>query len=251
MKNKPVLFLVIDSNGTVYQEVDCEINYIKELESCVKYLSNYKDSFDIVCCNIGNSLPQTTQIILKECDVKLLNIVLHDKIHRCSWYNIVLVGEMLEHIYNDRVLLHIDLDMLLMKEIPNDLININPTEVKVARYFDNGRDSNIACTCFIVSYGGSKFYSYWSRYLLENSKEIQEDKAFCEFEEKSIDLMISEQPFSNTNFTINYINKEFMLGNAYAHEFSDDIIFIHCHENQNRAKYMEIYLNGTITNTAN
>ena len=251
MQDKPLLFLVIDINGTVYQEIDCEINYIKELESCVKYLSNYKDSFDVVCCNIGDSLPQTTQTILRDCNVKLLNIVLHDKVTRCSWYNIVLVGEMMEHIYQDRVLLHIDLDMLMMKNIPNDFLDIKPHEVKVARYFNNGRDNNIACTCFIVSHSSIRFYSYWARYLLENSKEISEDKEFCEFEEKSIDLLINQQPFSDSELNISYINKEFMLGNAYAHEYSDDIIFIHCHENQNRAKYMEIYLNGTITNTTN
>lgn len=245
MAKRLIFFTMLELDNNVYQSVEGEINYLKEAVLCFNSLRTKYPKSDnnikIICYNPGSiDIPSSKKDTFKELGVEYIHQPLENRNTHCSWYNVPKIGMKLEKQYPNDILVHIDLDMFMVKHIPDTYLNVKSNEVKIATYSSTSLKPHIACTCFIVSYGKSKFYSIWDSYLLMFADMLSPEsdyKGYCDLEEGIIDIMYHEDMFN-----ISLINDEFMLGNAYSQVATRDTIFIHAHYNQGKEKYIKAYL---------
>ncbi len=173
----------------------------------------------------------------------------------CGYWNVPISGAYMEGIIMEDIIIHIDLDMILIREpteeqltpcqTSNAVVGINEHR-PTAMYpdFMGKRYEHEANTGFILSWRKCGFYKDWWQKLrnMENKGIFnKEDPEYSIWEERVVDLMYFEDNYPIL-FTKNY------QVNGDVSNFSDeeilDILFFHGHKNmeQRNEKLWRTYL---------
>jgi hypothetical protein len=161
----------------------------------------------------------------------------------CGYFYVPFGCEWLENNIKEQLLIHIDLDMILLQEPPPSLFYIQDAIAKIA--IIKGKDRNKRFyvgypinfnTCFIVSFKRDKFYSKWAdaiRRLVPSKDECANDRIFSEWEEHVVDKMYFDE-----GVKIEVIDR-IMIGefwepiDSYDDRAFENIYFIHDHYGTN------------------
>ena len=176
--------------------------------------------------------------------------------YKCGYWNVPLAGMMLEkaNFCKEQILIHIDLDMMLMKAPTDNLLSVCQTSMATiginehrptARYpdFDGKIYPHEANTGFIVSWAGDKFYTKWYKRLADLTKLLdqQNPPEYSIYEERVIDLMHFEE-----GIYMEFVEKYQVNGDVseYTDEEIMNLYFFHGHANmkERNQKYWSIYL---------
>lgn len=255
MNSKYVLFLVVEPDNTTatlkfqkaynFEELgDYIISYEKEALYCIQFWRSKKNNLrDIEIIIINPTKEELSENTLKEFKKYNVNYIKKyfpecDK-YICRWNNIPIVGKWLENNTN-KIIIHIDLDMFLLKSIPEKFLDIRDNELAICAAYpgnihDDGRTRGnytlYSVTCFIISQPSKKFYTKWLLYLEKYVKELGEfdGKKYFDLEEHVVDIMKYEN-----NYSIRYVT-DLMLGRTYHklekidNKIFPNICFIHEH----------------------
>jgi len=245
--DKIALILVVESSknnkGDIVDKYDTgrtEMPYEEEAIMCVKmWRSNGGDYADIpiYAININGNPPSSScQRNLKNQGVTYIERYRPEtKTYPCGYYNVPLACRILERELEEDKLIHIDLDMYLLKPPTKELLHVPPGKLcKIAinewRPTDN-LDEKLTQypfeieTNFMVSKRMSLFYDTWYRELKEKYNEVKYEytpKTLSVFEERICDIMYFDNRYPFEFFKEIYqINHEKMIDrNAF---------FLHCH----------------------
>lgn len=262
---KYILYTIIESDNNIghkshWYDTKTLTSYETEAIQCFdawrNLKSNHLKDIQIICVNpTSQNISNKTLKIFKE-----LNIDYrwdYDKYtdgFKCRYYNVPYIGSKLESEFNnDDILIHIDLDMILLQKIRDEILILNKYEAIVGAYDnDNNFDKRsfkvydkLNVTCWIVSRGGyGQFYSKWWAKLKSVSRYINPEnnwREYCDLEEHVVDLLKYQD-----GLNLKYVD-EFMLGVGYTDiqkhpELANKIVFLHAHEFQNRSKYYKQFL---------
>jgi len=264
---KYLLFTVIESDindghkSQWYNSQHHKISYEQEAIQCFKSwrsLNHELKDINIICINPTNiDISDSTKQIFND-----LNIDYRFEYNstcdsfKCRWYNVPYLGSLLEQEI-DGILIHIDLDMTLLKPLSSKLLNLMDDELAIVGAYDDdnmmdkrnfkiykNNYEKINVTCYIVSNAKNNFYTIWWNKLHKESQKIDPDKhwrEYCDMEEHSVDILKYKDKYN-----IRYVD-QFMLGPGYTSliknpELKNEICFIHAHEFQNKFKYYEEYI---------
>jgi hypothetical protein len=238
-----------------------EIDYEKEAIRCIKSIRSaggkYKDIKIHVINPTKNAVRQETRDYIKSVNNCYYAHVFMKETENydCSWINVAIVGKWLEtdKLCEDKYFLHIDLDMILLKEFDEDLMTLNSGITKVGIYDkDNIYDKRDygyptdAVTCLILSKASDKFYTKWLHKIDEMIAELPEGteaRKYNDIEEVAVDVMAYDdgEPITFVDGT--------MLGPGYLNansikteEQKNKVHFIHAHDYQNPDQYIADWL---------
>jgi len=245
--DKIALMLVVESSknnkGDIVDKYDTgriEIPYEEESIMCVKmWRKNGGDyaNIPIYAININNNPPSIEcQKELKLQGVKYIEQYCpQTKDYPCGYYNVPLACKILERELEEDKLIHIDLDMYLLRPPTKDLLYISPGKLcKIAinewRPTNNLEEKLFQYpfeieTNFMVSKRMTLFYDTWYRKLMEKYNEVKYEyttQTLSVFEERICDIMY---------FNNKYLFEFFKEGYQINHEDKVDknAFFLHCH----------------------
>jgi len=181
-----------------------------------------------------------------------------------GWFNTPLGGKWLEENIEFDKMIHLDLDMILLKEFNKDYLNLGNNIANCAVYDKEYRDDydeingipKDFVTCFIISNKEGKFYNIWweeqlrlqqhyeSNFVLDIKKNEEIWWEYCNCEECAVDIL--------------YYNHKLKIGKIEDCQFGDsqgygnmgyytskgvfsDIHFLHCHINENWKEEIKNY----------
>jgi hypothetical protein len=266
--DKLILYLLIEADGSnsghTYQWHDkgsiAPISYEEEARKCVhswrKNAGKYKNCTIVIVNCTDDEISTTTKKTFNHHKVTYVHKPMREALaHKCSWFNVPLVGSWLESQYPDKYLLHIDLDMYCVAEphvdimtVPNDFIatvgKYDKDNIHDRRTIDQDYPFNCV-TCWVLSNTSEKFYNEWyfeQTFLAEQLKDLPWQE-FCDIEEHAVDYM-----YFNRGKCIHFVDR-FMFGPGYTQPESikteaelDRVSFIHAHIWQNPGKYTAEYV---------
>lgn len=216
----------------------------EEAIECVKSWRKYYPNLNIYCICPSRRLPQNKTIDkLKEYNVTYIEKYFKEtKNFTCGYWNVPLACDWLESQLNEDILIHTDLDMKLIKPIPDKLFNSSLTIVGALPDEDR-KDIHIYPDIlyhhesnFIISKREDCFYNTWLKEL-RNLETVYTNKTwerYSELEEFAIDSLYK----SGIIKTIQY----YQIGPRYkARDIPDDnldqIYFIHRHPYESNEEY--------------
>lgn len=264
--DKIALILVVESSennkGDIVDKYDTgrtEMPYEEEAIMCVKmWRKNGGDyaNIPIYAININDNPPsKVCQKELKNMGVIYIeNYIYETKSYPCGYYNVPLACKMLERELTEDKLIHIDLDMYLLRPPTKDLLYVQPGSLcKIAinewRPTDNLDEKELQRlrqypfeieTNFMVSKRMSLFYDTWYRELKEKYNKIKYEytsKTLSIFEERICDIMYFDNRYPFEFFKEGYqLNHEKII--------HKDAFFLHCHmDNPDRFnRLLKLYL---------
>ena len=234
-------------------------NLEQEVLRCVKYWKkNTNDKYPIYALCMTNNPPSMETLSQLTYDgVKFIwDYNLNSDWFPAGWWNIPLAGKWMENNTNHYPLIHLDLDMTLLRpfELTDDWKNydaIIPAYTK-----ENPDDKQIDpdfpktfITCFIIS--NKVFYNiwyakmlelaflWWQKYpnLIKNPKKVSKEVwwYYCNLEEHAVDVL-----YYQNNLNIKKLNKV-MIGESQGYgsandatddEIKNDIYFLHYHHDR-------------------
>lgn len=224
--NNPVLYLHVESNknkggggfGSGYLNRTLEEEAIRCVKSWRKYGGLYKDIPIAAVCVTKNPPSMGTVIKLNQLGVTYIESPIEgtDK-HPAGWWATPLGGRLLEECSDHDFIIHVDLDMMLLRELDVETVAIrNGNIAKCAVYSDGFEDDKdidprwkkTFVTCFITSWTECKFYTLWHKKMMELDsiwrkrfqKEIEGTKKwsrddwwdYCNLEEHAVDCLYYE-----------------------------------------------------------
>ena len=210
------LGIVIESNDSYIDKNKISQKRFLEKEAlkCVyhwrKFGGKYKD-IDIYCICITKNTPcKKTIKLLQDQNVQYIEHYLEiTETFDCGFYNKVLGCKIIENYTTTDLLIHIDLDMYLIKEPKIPEKNSCLRYDSIQKQFERKHNLEIFNTCFIVSEYG--FYNLWWDKLqscIKNYKNLDvKDLDFRKIEELSFDLLsedIEIQPLDDLIFGETY-----------------------------------------------
>ena len=237
---KYILGLVVESDNDYIDKpfITSRRFFEKEVLKCVthwrKFGDQYKD-IDIICICITKNVPSNETIEkLKKMNVTFIHHYdpLTDTFD-CGFYNKVLGCKIIEQYYinvKDYVMLHIDLDMYLLKKPfitnKNSCLIYDEIQTKFERKIID-KNLNTYNTCYIISVPG--FYNKWydkliwtiNNYKLLNINNLD----YRKIEELSFDLLSEDihiEPICDLIFGETYTDFNDII-------FKDNICFHHYH----------------------
>jgi len=261
--DKIALILVVESSkknkGDIVDKYDTgriEMPYEEEAIMCVKMWrkngGEYAD-IPIYAININDNPPSIKcQKELRRMKVTYIEYYHHKTItHPCGYYNVPLACKILERELEEDKLIHIDLDMYLLKPPTKSLLNVpsgklckiainewrptNNLEEKLDQYpFEIE-------TNFMVSKRTNLFYDTWYRELVNVYNEVKHEytpQTLSVFEERVCDIMYFDKRYPFEFFKEGYqLNHEDII--------HKDAFFLHCHlDNSDRFnRLLKLYLN--------
>ncbi len=231
------------------------IDYEVELRSCIKYWRNgfnHLNDIEILVINpTKTDIKEETKLFLDGINnVTYIhqffeNITVEDN----RWDIIPVIGKWLENEYlkQEDIIIHIDLDMYLIKKLQEDIINLKDDELAIVagakwdnshvteeeiKKMDNWELQNedmAGITCFIVSQVKNGFYSKWLDYIIEEYKLNDNNRRDnVKIEELVIGKMIYKDNI-NIRLVKNIMTSSFLYtdpSTAYKYE---NMSFIHSH----------------------
>lgn len=252
---KNALILSVESNinkggGGGYDGGGCRKNLEEEAIKCVKswrkYGGNLKDIDIIAMCCTNNPPSQNTIKALQELGVNYIHkyYPITDGFP-AGWWSVPLVGKIVENMMDYDFLIHIDLDITLIRELDERIFWHSSISdfAKCAVYSKEFPDDEkyIKCvektfvTCIISSWTSNMFYTKWFDTMMDIwSKWILEEDTwwnYCNIEEHAVDYI-----YHKYNMHIVPIKKS-QIGNDQGYDtldsFTDDeldkIYFLHNH----------------------
>lgn len=249
--SKTSLFLVIEGNDNLGEGLGKSEPLEEEAISCViAWRTNagvWKDIDIYVICPSRRTPSRRTINELKK--LKCIYIEKYfpeTEDFSCGYWNTPLACQYLEQIAGHGTLIHIDLDMKLIKKIREkyNQLNINFNYANVGALYNMKEFQITDCpynfeSNFIITQKSMYFFREWW-YTLKNMSEWYKDKnlpseQWAELEEFAIDKMFLG------NFSINPI-KHYQVGPRYKAEHIpdeklDNIIFIHRHSYEDNEEY--------------
>lgn len=214
MNKSVALLLVVESSKKNKGDVigkygtDIELPYEREAITCVEYWrrngGEYKDC-SIYAVNLNGNPPDVSTInTLKEMDVMYFQDYFPiTETFPCGYWNTPFALNYLENRIYETLLIHIDLDMYLMRKPTYKLFDVQEDKIckiSINKYRPtDSLDYKISpiypfeiATNFIVSKRKKQFYSYWWSslfYLWKTRKHNFDDKTLCIYEERIVDEM--------------------------------------------------------------
>ena len=260
---KIALLLVVESSqnnkGDIVNKYDTgriELPYEREALLCVKLWRKnggiYSD-VPIYAININNNPPSIKcQKKLKNYGVQYIEQYCPEtSLYPCGYYNVPLACKILEQELTEDILIHIDLDMYLLKNPTQNLLKMkDKTLCKIA--INEWRPTNNLAeklnqypfeieTNFMISRRTDLFYSTWYAELMrihDRVKDKYTPQTLSVFEERVCDIMYFDQGYPFEFFKEGYqINHEKIV--------NKDAFFLHCHlDNSVRFhNLLKLYLN--------
>lgn len=250
-----------DDKGVTFSQVR---NYEEEallcFESWRKNAGWLKDIAIYTFCPTKNTISEETKIELAKLDVHYIEEYREETENFSSgFWNVPLCGMLFEQRLKEDILIHIDLDMKLVKEIPESLVlqTLAESYVLCGQYDDVssldqrkiGKDwANPMDTGFLISPRQMNFYKFFYEKLIameaiggdERWKKNCNDFPFHFLEEYVIDMAYNEN-----EFPIKPIQK-YQLGEGYAKisTFTDEelenVYFWHEHIHYDAEEYDKI-----------
>jgi len=230
---------MFDFDEDRYYETEAIIMF----KSWRKNAGELKDIPIYALCLTGNGVSVETQKIFKELNVTYIeDYDPETKTFFSGFWNIPLGGVWFENNLKEDIIIKLDLDMYLIKSLPNDLFNLPSNGCSVG-IFDKYHTDDIEWerilpdgalyqtnTCLMISYRTSNVYTEWYNNLKQMSKQINDTKFINymkslnlepdDIEEFSFDEMLFNNKFSNE---VNVVER-FQFGEHYPSldTFSDD-----------------------------
>lgn len=264
-QNDFVLFLVLDGNDNIgdyngkYGAGRRSFNYESEAIKCVKSWrenAGWLNQIKIICFRpTDKEISKETLKILKSYDVNCdYTYTIDRNKYPCGYWNVPFAGSLLEESnINEKYIIHIDLDMFLMREIPSDfLIPHHQSIAKIAINEHRPTDQpNVNFnpiyefeinTGFIVSKTEHYFYTIWWKHLKAISEKIdQHDPNYSVWEERICDVMHFDIGYKFDFFDQYQVNSDV---SGFNEEEIKGLYFLHGHpELQKRnEKYLKNYI---------
>lgn len=260
---KYALFLVADSEtnnkgdvGDKYSHGEV-IPYETELMSCVKswrtFAGDYRDIPIYIFCPTKTGISNHTLDEISKYDCKYIHHYLPEvEDFQCGYWNVPLSGCYYEKHIKEDIIIHIDLDMSVIKNLPDDLFTLQdnmkaklginehkPTD----RYpdFQGKKYPFETNTGFIVSRRDSNFYCEWYNRLKMLTKTLDiNDQMYSIYEERVLDIMYFDE-----KYPVEFIEKYQVNGDVseYTGQEISGLCFFHGHSNmkERNDKYLKIY----------
>ncbi len=253
MIDSAALVLVVESNknkggGGGYEHGGCRHNLEEEAIKCVeswrKFGNTLKDiPIYAMCCTDNPPSPKTIKS-LQDLGVTYIEeyLPISDGFP-AGWWNTPLCGKWFEENLTEDLLIHIDLDITLLKELDERIFYHNADEsvAKCAVYSDefpddegeiNGVPKQFV-TCIISSWRRNRFYTrwfdtmmdIWSRWPMKSNSWWN----YCNIEEHAVDYMWEK------NKAIFYVFNKVQIGCGYdsveslTDEEFENVYFLHGH----------------------
>jgi hypothetical protein len=263
-----ILYLMIEADevnqGHTYQWYDGDkvkpISYEEEVRKCVtswrRNAGIYKKCQIVVFNCTEADVSRYTKTLFGDYNVTYIHEPMDQaKEHKCSWFNIPMVGAHLEGLFPDKYILHMDLDMYCLSEPHASIMEIpKGTVATVGKYDDDNihdrrtidQDFEFNCvTCWVLAHSSDGFYQRWyevQSQLAEDLKDLPW-KEYCDIEEHAVDVMYFEQ-----GVEINFVDR-FMAGPGYTDcdtinnkVAAKRICFVHAHKWQDPEGLTEKYV---------
>lgn len=263
--NKPVLYLHVESNenkggggfGAGQPNKMLEEEVIRCVRSWRALGGPFKD-IDILCLCMTNNPPSVKTITkLKQYNAKFNHIYCRDtNWFPAGWWATPLGGQWIEQNTDYDFIIHIDLDMLLLKTLSEEAVRVPEGYIASCAVYSDGFEDDYQMdpnfkktfvTCFITSWVENEFYTKWyermywmgQEYQYMYEREFKGEKPwdpkdwwfYCNLEEHAVDVM-----FYNDNEPIAPVQK-IQIGPSQGYEsvgdMTDDellnVYFLHNH----------------------
>jgi len=212
------LITVIESDKVNIDSSNTEFIRFFEKEAILAFThwrdngGKFKDIPIYAICITKNSISDATKIKFEELNVQYIEAYQPEtQFFDCGFYNKPLGCKVLENTLEEDFLIHIDLDMYLMREpsipLENACMVYDKHQLLEERVHKDGRVVDTFNTCFMVTKRVDKIFSKWWDMLVhvdteyDNSKELfgknYSNLDYRKLEELSFDLLSLEVPIYN------------------------------------------------------
>lgn len=181
-------------------------------------------------CPSRNVVSEKTKVEMTKYNVRYIeNFLAETESFFSGFWNVPLCGKIFEETLTEDIFIHIDLDMKLIKPLPQELVDsVLSNEFIICGQYDDessksqrkiGNDwKNPLDTGFIISNRKSDFY----KYFYENLSEITKTKGDARWKEKCSDWplyfleeYVIDKAYNENNYPIRPIQK-YQVGEGYA-----------------------------------
>ncbi len=201
----------------------------------------YKDIPIYAICITKNTISESTRNKFKELNVTYIESYQPETDNfDCGFYNKPLGCKVLEETLEEDILIHIDLDMYLMREpnivLENSCMIYDKAQILNERIHNNNKVIDTFNTCYMVTKREDNIFSLWWDKLVDLDKDYSLDKGLFELtytnleyrklEELSFDLLsldieiynIPNSLFGETYTALSDMNQN-ELNNIYFHHY--------------------------------
>ena len=253
MIKSAALILTVESNenkggGGGYEQGGCRLNLEEEAIKCVeswrKYGGTLKDIPIYAMCCTDNPPSLRTIVALKKLGVTYIEeyLPISDGFP-AGWWNVPLCGKWFEQNLKEDLLIHIDLDITLIKELDERIFYHDPQKAiaKCAVYSEefpddethiNGVEKTFV-TCILSSWREYGFYTKWFDTMMDIWSTWTKDSNswwnYCNIEEHAVDYL-----YHVKKYNLNILNKV-QIGCGYdsvdslTDEEFENVYFLHGH----------------------
>jgi hypothetical protein len=211
-------------------------------------------------CPTKNIISEKTKHIFSELNVQYIeNYLKETEAFTTGFYSVPLCGKVFEETLKEDIFIHIDLDMNLIKPLPESLVNsvADNKFVLVGQYDDEsskeqrkiGADwDNPLDTGFIISHRDSKFYKFFYEELMELDRTDGDErwKQNCADQPRHfLEEYVIDKAYNEKTYPIEPI-KRYQIGEGYAavstfsNEELSNVFFWHEHILYEKGYYNKI-----------
>jgi hypothetical protein len=181
-----------------------ERKYFDESIKCYESWKRYHPEVKIYAvCPTKATLNKKEQKILKQMDVEYIEEYFPEtETFENGFINVALVISWLENKIKEKIIIHTDLDMVLLKELPNKIFNpIFDEKIICGKYDENSRKCQRVDydTGFTIHLRNTKFYNaYWNKIkeILDGKIKLPDGVLYYDIEEYAMQIMAEEGKYN-------------------------------------------------------
>lgn len=248
----PALITVIEGGNCnnkgskITNRRDLEAEAIRCFKSWRKNGGQLKD-IPIYCLAPTENTPsrETIQAIEKLGVNYIEHFIPETEAYICGYWNVPIAGVYFENNLKEDFLIHIDLDMMLLREPSDSFFWCDPRTIARVGQFGWRRNINPDFkvtfeTCFMLSWRDNGFYQKWYDILKEEEKKFKGSYEYTDMEEHVVDIAYHENRFKIepiVNFQIGPRCRPL----SHIKDIST-IYFYHGHSHEERVDYIMRFL---------
>jgi hypothetical protein len=238
LKNCALLTIIENNTDNKNSKMlNTERKYFDEAIKCFESWQKFHPEVKIYAvCPTNATLSKKEQKVLEKLNVEYIEKYFPEtETFENGFINVALVIQDLEDKIKEKIIIHTDLDMVLLKSLPNKIFApIFDEEIICGKYDENARKCQRVDydTGFTIHLRNTRFYKvYWNKIkeILDNKIKLPEGVLYYDIEEYAMQLIAQEGKYKITPIQKYQLGEGYPSIDTFSDEELKDVYFWHEH----------------------